>query len=51
MRHLWYTDLVLATLERSGHPIIGFVMANFPYKQIFQSLGHPHGLEEALVVH
>ena len=50
-RHLWYTDLVLATMERSGELIIGFVMANLPYIQNFRSLELPHGLEEAPVVH
>ena len=44
-------DLVLATMERSGELIIGFVMANLPYIQIFRSLELPHGLEEAPVVH
>ena len=50
-RHLWYTDLVLATMERSGELIIGFVMANLFYIQSFRSLELPHGLEEAPVVH
>ena len=50
-RHLWYTNLVLATMERFGELIIGFVMANFPYIQNFRSLELPHGLEEAPVVH
>ena len=50
-RHLWYTDLVLVTMERSGEVIIGFVMANWPSKQNFRSLELPHGLEEAPVVH
>ena len=34
-RHLSYTDLVLATMERSGELTIGFVMANLPYIQNF----------------
>ena len=50
-RHLWYTDLVLATMERSGELIIGFVMANLPYLQNFRSLELIQGLEEAPVVH
>ena len=52
-RHLWYTDLVLASMERSGELIliIGFVMANLPYIQHFRSLELPHGLEDAPVVH
>ena len=37
-RHLWYTDLVLATMERSGELIIGFVMSNLPYIHKFRSL-------------
>ena len=48
-RHLWYTDLVLATMERSVELI--FFMANLPYIQNFRSLELPHGLEEAPVVH
>ena len=44
-------DLVVATMERSGVLIIGFVMANLPYIQSFRSLELPHGLEEAPVVH
>ena len=50
-RHLWYTDLVLATFERSGNQLIGFVMANYAYQQNYKSLGQPHGLEEAPAVH
>ena len=50
-RHLWYTDMVLATMERSGELIIGFIMANLPYIQNVRSLELPHGLEEAPVVH
>ena len=50
-RHLWYTDLVLATMERSGELIIGFVMANLPYIKKFRSVELPNGLEEAPVVH
>ena len=33
-RHLWYSDLVLATMERTGELIYGFVMTNLPYIQI-----------------
>ena len=50
-RHLWYTDLVLATFERSGNQLIGFVMANYAYQPNYRSLGQPHGLEEAPAVH
>ena len=50
-RHLWYTDLVLATMERSGELIIGFGMANLLYIQNFSSLELPHGLAEGPVVH
>ena len=50
-QHLWYIYLVLATMERSGELIIGFVMANLPYIQNFRSLELPHGLAEAPVVH
>ena len=44
-------DLVLATLDRSGNLIIGFLMANSPYMPNLGSLSHQYGLEEALVVH
>ena len=40
-RHPWYTDLVLATMERSGELIIGFVIANLPYIQHFRSRRAP----------
>ena len=50
-RDLWYTGLVLVTLERCRNLIIGFLVVNYPYRQNFRSLGHPHGLEEAPVVH
>ena len=50
-RHLWYTDLALANMERSGVHIIGFVMVNLLYIQNFRSLDLPHGLEEAPVVY
>ena len=49
--HLLYTGLALATLERSGDLIIGYAMANIPYKPNLGSLLHPDGLEEALLVH
>ena len=31
-RHMLYTNLVLATLERFSNLIIGFLMANITYK-------------------
>ena len=43
---MWYTDLVLATLARSGDPIIGFFMGKYHYNLNFRFLGPPHGLEE-----
>ena len=43
--------LILATLEKSVNLIISCVMANGPYMPNFGSLSHPHGLEEAHVVH
>ena len=30
-KSLWYTDVVLATFERSGNQLIGFVMANYAH--------------------
>ena len=50
-RHLWYSNLVLATLEMSVDLIIGYVMANSHYMHKLGYLSHPHGLEEAPVVH
>ena len=47
-RHLWYNDLVLATMERSDELIIGFVMASFPYMQNFRSLELPIALKRHL---
>ena len=41
------SDLVVATMERSGVLIIGFVMANLPYIQSFRSLelsGRPNNV-------
>ena len=32
---MWYTDLVLATLERSDDLTIGFLMANNPFTLVF----------------
>ena len=49
--HLWTTDLALTTLERLVDLIICFVMSKGPYMFNFGSLSHPHGLEEAPVVH
>ena len=48
---MWFTDLVMATLEKLGNFVIGFLMANMPYLPNFRSLEPPHGLEEAPVVH
>ena len=50
-RHLWYTKIDLTTFERSGDLIICFVMANSLYIPNLGSQLHPHGLEEAPVVH
>ena len=49
--HLWYTNLILVTLERLGNLIIGFPMANLPYLPDFRPTALPHGLEDVLVVH
>ena len=46
-----YTNLVLATLKRSGNLIIGFLMARVPYNPNFGSLELAHVLVEAHVVH
>ena len=51
LEDLWYTDLVLVTMERYVELIIGFVMANLSYIQNFRSLELSHGFEEAPVVH
>ena len=48
---MWYTNLALVTLKRSGDLIIGYVMTISHYMPKFRSLLHPHGLEEAPVVH
>ena len=50
-RHMWVTDLVLTTPERSSNLIIGFLMANLPNLPNFRSLESFHGLEEVHVVH
>ena len=50
-RHLWSTDLALATLERLVNLIKGYVMTKGSYIPNLGSLSHPHGLEEAPVVH
>ena len=47
-RHLWYTDLVLATMERSCEFIIGFFMANLPYIHNFRSLELPMAFKRHL---
>ena len=49
--HLCYSNLVLTNLERSGEVIIFKVIANSPYVPKLGSLYHPHGLQEALLVH
>ena len=36
-RHMLYTNLVLATLERFSNLIIGFLMANMTYMTSFRS--------------
>ena len=36
-RHMWYTNLALATLERLDNHNIGFVMANIDYILRFSS--------------
>ena len=46
--HLCYSNLVLTNLERSGEVIIFKVICHVPK---LGSLSHPHGLQEALVVH
>ena len=51
MRHLWYTNLILATFGRLGDLIIGFLMANLPYLPDFGPLALLRGLEDAPVVH
>ena len=48
---MWYTNLVLATLNMSGDPTIGYVMSNSPHMPNFGSLLHTHGLEDGPVVH
>ena len=39
-RHMWYTNLVLATLERLSNLINNFVLANFTYLPNISSAGH-----------
>ena len=41
----------MATLERLGNLVIGFLMATMTYLLNFRSLGPLHGLEEAPVAH
>ena len=48
---MWYTNLTLVTLVRSGDLIIGFLAANLPYLPDFRPLGLPRCLEDAPVVH
>ena len=50
-RHLWSTNLALVTFLRLADlNIFDFVFYS-PYKPNLGSLPHPHGLEEAPVVH
>ena len=48
---LWYSNLALAALERSGNLMMEFLIANMPILKNFKTLRPPHGLEEAHVVH
>ena len=50
-RHLWSTDLALATFLRLADLIIFDFMFYSPYKPNLASLSHSHDLEEAPVVH
>ena len=49
--HLWSTDLVEVTSVRLDDLIIFNFMSHISYMPNFGSLSHPHGLEEAPVVH
>ena len=49
-RPLWYSNLVLVTLDRLGNLVIVHLVANLPYLPNFRSLGPYHGPEEAPVV-
>ena len=49
--HMWYTNLILVTLERSDNLIIGFRTANLPYLPDFMPLALPRCLECAPMVH
>ena len=42
---------ILATLERYGDLIIGFLTFNMPYLPNIRSLGPPDGTEEATEIH
>ena len=48
---LWYTNLILTTLEMSGNLIISSLMDSYTCIQNFSSLIVLHDPEEALVVH
>ena len=50
-RHLWSTDLALVTSVRLDDLIIFNFMSHISYMPNLGSLSHPHGLEEAPVVH
>ena len=49
-RHLWSTNLVLATFLRFDDLIISYFMFYSPYLPNLGCLSHPNGLEEAPVV-
>ena len=50
-RHLWSTDLALVTSVRLDDLIILDFMSHVPYLPNLGTLSHPHGLEEAPVIH
>ena len=50
-KHLWSTDLALVTSVRLDYLIIFYFESYNPYLPNLGSLSHPHGLEEAPVVH
>ena len=50
-RHLLSTDLALVTFQKLDDLIIFYVLFYSPYVPNLGCLSHPHGLEEAPVVH
>ena len=42
-RHLWFTDLVMATMKMLVNFVIGFLMAKIAYLLNFRSLGPSQG--------